>query len=217
MANCLCCRSSSKLRQSLSHSSQWLQVSPLLHSLFIFFIVSASDFFLFLTARGGQLETLQWLRTLNGFPKLGKKKKGRKKSFVAFHMREPTAEELFSAACESGHLEMLKWLRSEGCPWDEWTCYGAAQGGHFEVLKWLGSEGCPWDEKACEAAAKGGHFEVLKWLRSEGCPWDERACVRAALGGHLDVLWWAIDNGCPHEVNMKHVWVAQAEFEASRR
>ena len=205
MANCLCCRSSSKLRQSLSHSSQWLQVSPLLHSLFIFFIVSASDFFLFLTARGGQLETLQWLRTLNGFPKLGKKKKGRKKSFVAFHMREPTAEELFSAACESGHLEMLKWLRSEGCPWDEGACSGAAEGGHLEVLKWLRSEDCPWDVGACEGAAKGGHLEVLKWLSSEGFPWDELTCWgrqgdtyrSAAGGGHLEVLKWLKSVGCP--------------------
>ena len=117
-------------------------MSPLLHSLFIFFIVSASDFFLFLTARGGQLETLQWLRTLNGFPKLGKKKKGRKKSFVAFHMREPTAEELFSAACESGHLEMLKWLRSEGCPWGIFFCQYAAR--HLDVLKWAIDNGCPY-------------------------------------------------------------------------
>ena len=101
----------------------------------------------------------------------------------------------------------------------------AAAGGHLEILKWLRSVGYPWDEKAMATgssaiysqAAGGGHLEILKWLRSEGCPWDERACVRAALGGHLDVLWWAIDNGCPHEVNMKHVWVAQAEFEASRR
>ena len=29
-------------------------------------------------------------------------------------------------AASQGHLEVLKWLRSEGCPWDEETCYGAA-------------------------------------------------------------------------------------------
>jgi len=33
-----------------------------------------------------------------------------------------------------GHLEVLKWLSVNGCPWDEWTCAFAAEGGHLEVL-----------------------------------------------------------------------------------
>ena len=68
-------------------------------------------------------------------------------------------------------------------------------------MKWLRSEGCPWNRWTCYYAAKYGHLEVLKWLRSEGCPWDERTCKDAAEYGHLDVLKWAIDNGCPYEVN----------------
>jgi len=51
-----------------------------------------------------------------------------------------------------------------------WTCYYAAGGGHLEMLKWLRSEGCPWDEYICNAAAYCGHLEMLEWLRSEGCP-----------------------------------------------
>ena len=58
------------------------------------------------------------------------------------------------AVAYRGHLEVLKWLRSEGCPWNWWTCWAAAKGGHLEVLKWLRSEGCPWDEDKCEAAVK---------------------------------------------------------------
>ena len=77
----------------------------------------------------------------------------------------------------------------------------------MEILKWLRSEGCPWDEWACTGAAEGGHLEILKWLRSEGCPWDERTCKDAAEYGHLDVLKWAIDNGCPYEVNY---WTREA-------
>ena len=59
---------------------------------------------------------------------------------------------------------MLKWLRAEGCPWDEDACARAAGGGHLEVLKWLRAEGCPWSLWACEWAAWGGHQEVMKWL-----------------------------------------------------
>ena len=34
-----------------------------------------------------------------------------------------------------GHLDVLQWLRANGCPWDGYTCRGAAQGGHLEVLQ----------------------------------------------------------------------------------
>ena len=82
---------------------------------------------------------------------------------------------LFREACKGGHLERLKWLRGEGCTWDDGTSSWAAQSGHLEALKWLRSEGCPWNVYTCSSAAEGGHLEVLKWLRSEGCPWDEGA------------------------------------------
>ena len=101
------------------------------------------------------METLQWLKTQKGFY---------------------LDASLFADACEAGHLEMLKWLRSEGCP---------------------------WNERACSGAAQSGHLEVLKWLRSEGCPWNEDTSFSAAHHRHLDVLRWAIDNGCPYEVNQR--------------
>ena len=65
-------------------------------------------------------------------------------------------------------MEVLKWLRSEGCPWDEETCEMAAEGGHLEVLKWLRSEGCPWDAGTWDAAKES----TREWLRENGCPQD---------------------------------------------
>ena len=115
-----------------------------------------------------------------------------------------------SSAAQGGHLEVLKWLRSQGCPWDVRACWRAAKGGHLETLKWLRSEGCPLHANACAGAARGGHLEVLKWLRSEGCPWDEGTCEEAASQRHssiyLDVLKWAMNNGCPYEVNDETKW-----------
>ena len=40
-------------------------------------------------------------------------------------------------AAKGGHLDVLKYLHENGCPWDEWTCAGAAVGGHLELLKYL--------------------------------------------------------------------------------
>ena len=72
-----------------------------------------------------------------------------------------------------GDLEILKWARANGYPWNEWTCSYAAEGGYLEILKWARGNGCPWDESTCSNAAQGGHLEVLKWARDNGCPWDD--------------------------------------------
>ena len=67
------------------------------------------------------------------------------------------------------------------------TCNLAARGGHLEVLKYLHENGCPWNEDTCWHAAEGGHLEVLKYAHEKGCPWDENTCSSAAeesqLGG----------------------------------
>ncbi|SOB74041.1 ankyrin repeat [Cedratvirus lausannensis] len=100
-------------------------------------------------------------------------------------------------AALGGHLEVLKWARANGCPWDTWTCRNAAAGGHLEVLQWARSQGCPWNENTCAYAAGSGHLEILQWLRANGCPWDQETCYSAATGGCLETLKWAFENGCP--------------------
>ena len=48
------------------------------------------------------------------------------------------------------------------------TCYGAAGGGHLDVLKWARAHGAPWDESTCWRASKDGHLELLQWTRAQG-------------------------------------------------
>ena len=58
-------------------------------------------------------------------------------------------------------MEMLRWLKSEGCPWNEGACTSAAWKGPLEALKWLRSEGCPWDGSTWKFAAES----VREWLK----------------------------------------------------
>ena len=51
-------------------------------------------------------------------------------------------------------------------------CTAAARRGHLERLKYLHENGCPWDESTCEAAAEGGHLECFKYLHENGRPWN---------------------------------------------
>lgn len=110
------------------------------------------------------------------------------------------AAEVAGSAAEGGHIDILKWLRDNKCPWDDSLCMrGAARGGHIYVLKWLKENGCVWDEETCTGAALGGHLNVLKWLKKNGCLWNDRTTFHAAMMNNLEVLKWAVKNGCPWE------------------
>ena len=68
----------------------------------------------------------------------------------------------------NGHLEMLKWARSQGCPWDAETSLHAANSGHLEVLKWARSQGCPWDKADCLYEAEVNMYvDVADWIRAQ--------------------------------------------------
>jgi hypothetical protein len=48
------------------------------------------------------------------------------------------------SAAIHGHTGMCKYLRSKQYPWDEDACYDAARFGHVDTLRWLQDNGCPW-------------------------------------------------------------------------
>ena len=88
----------------------------------------------------------------------------------------------------------------------------AAQGGHIAVVKWLRSQGCPWDSNACASAVAGKRFGMLMWLRTpqtpgaEVCPWDASVTYTAATRGRRRELQWAVCHGCPYWPNeMRHL------------
>ena len=39
----------------------------------------------------------------------------------------------------------------------------------LNTMKWLRSEGCLWNNSTFERTAENGNLENMKWLRSEGC------------------------------------------------
>ena len=59
------------------------------------------------------------------------------------------------------NLELVQWLRGEGCPWDYWTCYHAVDKGHAEMLRWARENGCPWDAEIRDLAAELGYTDDL--------------------------------------------------------
>ena len=69
------------------------------------------------------------------------------------------------------------------------ACRFAASYGNLEVLQWVRAEGCPWVAETCQVAAQDGHLETLRWARANGCPWTAWTRDMAAAGlGYTDDL-----------------------------
>ena len=72
---------------------------------------------------------------------------------------------------------------------DENMMMEAAASGNLELVRWLRAEGCPWNWKTCSCAANKGHVEVLRWARENGAPWTAVERDRAATElGYTDDL-----------------------------
>ncbi len=59
---------------------------------------------------------------------------------------------------------MLKYVRSFGCHWDEYTCWMAAINGHADVLRWAIFNGCP------EPLDSDRYIQKMNNLFENGCP-----------------------------------------------
>lgn len=111
---------------------------------------------------------------------------------------QPKILKYFSCYCaKNGYLDLLKWARSKGCTWDEYTCAAAAMGGHLETLKFLrmGEDKCPWDISICWHAARNGHINILQWAKINDCRWDNMTCAYVIKHKHSEVLQWLVDSG----------------------
>ena len=66
----------------------------------------------------------------------------------------------------------------------------AAQGGHLDTVKYLHDNYCPWNSQVVDAAASQGHLEMVQYLRNaRTCTLGvTRSVSGGARGGHLDWL-----------------------------
>jgi len=105
-------------------------------------------------------------------------------------------------AAENSHLNMLKWLRDQQCPWDSDTTRMAAYNGNLDLLDWALSSECPWTETCFAYATRKGDLKVLKGLRTRGLQWGAACCLAAVEYNHLHVLQWLVENDCPCDWNV---------------
>ena len=100
-----------------------------------------------------------------------------------------------------GHIDILKWARENGCPWDETTIVSAIKNGHLDVTKFILEQECLYKGNICNCAITFGQLEMLIWLQSEGYKTDEFSGVIAAGNGQLNILKYLWSNGHPFNLN----------------
>jgi len=144
--------------------------------------VSEDDLLQRVAPQLGDIDVLKWLRS-------------RSRSSTSSDDFRWKGYASMSAALE-GHIEVLAWLQTEGCPPTPFSCTVAALGGHIHVLTWLREHGYPWGTETCTAAASGGKLQTLRWLIDNRCPWDAAQCwLEASRRGCTEVLTWMQENG----------------------
>ena len=87
-----------------------------------------------------------------------------------------------SGAMNSGHVHILQWMKDNGITGElrDYHMYSAANRGRLEVVKWLRADGCPWDEKACLFAGSCKSWDTLQYLVDNKCPGWEKAAIKYA-------------------------------------
>ena len=110
---------------------------------------------------------------------------------------------LLDIAAEAGDVALFHYVHdhySDGSEWSEYTCACAAEGGSLEILQYLRDNGCPWDENTCLYSAEKGHFHVTRWAIEHGCAYSHKVyshVLKSMSLFTLDMLNWLYDRGHP--------------------
>jgi hypothetical protein len=114
-------------------------------------------------------------------------------------------------AAAAGHLETVCVLHESDCPWKpETMCASAAESGNLELLQYVREQGCDLSQGVMEIAAERGDLPMCQYLRAQQCPWNRSACDNAAAAGHVDTLRWLHEQGCPCDVEYVRMRAAQS-------
>ena len=74
------------------------------------------------------------------------KNKKEKETFLFFYVCKSKKDSPIlhkkTRSYDGGHLDVLKYVRENGCPLNAFTFHNAAKGGHLDVVMWLYDNGC---------------------------------------------------------------------------
>jgi len=70
------------------------------------------------------------------------------------------------AAAWMGCTDVVAWLHEKGYEWDRRACAAAVRHGHLEALKYMRRNGCPWGVYVCEFARANRREHILEYAHA---------------------------------------------------
>ena len=104
------------------------------------------------------------------------------------HRKTIWTKDIMMIIAFKGHLECLKFLHENGCPWNERTCDQAAKKNRLDCLKYLHKNGCPIGVNTINQAIKVKDLRILKYLCEINCPANCNNFNHAIKLNNIDAL-----------------------------
>eukprot|EP01117_Protostelium_nocturnum_P018800 TRINITY_DN7938_c0_g1_i2.p1 TRINITY_DN7938_c0_g1~~TRINITY_DN7938_c0_g1_i2.p1 ORF type:complete len:388 (+),score=108.87 TRINITY_DN7938_c0_g1_i2:667-1830(+) len=143
-------------------------------------------------AKGGQLETLKWLRE-NGAP-------------FDFNMNA-------QGAAKNGHLDIILYLE-ENSPdsLNVKDILSFAKFGHWKIFEWAKKyqpEKINWNQHMEDVLSKSGNLEMLEYFKKNGAKCKNLSSIMGSCD--VEMVKWAMDNG--FKPKKEHMFIEDPELE----
>lgn len=111
-------------------------------------------------------------------------------------------DDLLCVAVKSGNIDMLEYLKENGCKISRYAMINAAEQKQLSIMKWLYANECPLHIDVFNQALKHYDILVIKWLLENKCPCDSDTLQYAIHTGNLKLIKVLIKKKCKvnHEV-----------------
>lgn len=124
---------------------------------------------------------------------------------------DPNPQLSLMHAATNNRRDVLEWLLAEFGSMYELNpriAWAAARNGRIELLKWLRERGCPWDKSAVEGAVQhaisDGSMAALRWVAANGGHIFHRAVRLDLLRRHLK---YTVSGPLPDQLVPDAMWV----------
>ena len=113
-----------------------------------------------------------------------------------YHLGYPFSAEACEAAAAIGDFEILMYLHTEGCPWDERTTTAAAISNKIACLEYAVDFQCSVDANLQYVVAKSGNLAALQLVHRSGISLTSEVASCTLNGDHVDCLRYLHAQGC---------------------
>ena len=104
---------------------------------------------------------------------------------------------MFHCVSKNGALKNMKWLKKNGCQFDDYIS-GTAAASNIKIMKWLSKcNSLNVDGYLYNCAVRSGKMKNVKWIqKNKSISYNKNTFLHAAISGNLKLMKWLKKHGC---------------------